>query len=353
MTLTKFFMLAFALVSTTARPLDRWHERANYSGTNLMDIAYGAGVYVIVDGHGGRIFTTRDLTKPIADSVYGPSKWSDGVAFDGKRFVVVGGSGAFLVSTNGFDWVFAQGTGSARRVVSGNGRFVAVGSFNVVVSTNGTNWTRASLPVGTGSMDVAFGNGVFVIDNYFSADGMTWQRANGTNEFYSIGFGNGKFVGMRLGRVSSVLTSPDGRNWTEHGQIEIQRPMGIAYGNGYFVTAGGGARAYSVDGVSWTVVPTTTTDYSVRFLQGTFVATGFKTIYESDPVVQMRMMQAGSLAVDGAPGATYRIEASERLGAGAVWVEERTVTLGDERNIAVLATQTNAPMRFYRAVVGQ
>ncbi|HUS37550.1 MAG TPA: hypothetical protein VM680_19535 [Verrucomicrobiae bacterium] len=346
--------MAFALVSVMAGPLDRWHERANYSGTNLQGIAYGAGVYVIVDGHGGRIITTRDLTKATADSVYVPGKWTDGVAFDGKRFVVVGESGAYLVSTNGFDWVFAQGAGAARRVMYGNERFVAAGTFNVAVSTNGTNWAKASLPLGTGSMDIAFGNGVFVIDNYLSSDGTTWQRANGTNRFYSIGFGNGKFVGMRIDAVGpNVLTSPDGRNWTEHGRLEILRPMGIAYGNGYFVTGGGSARAYSEDGISWTLVPTTTTDYSVRFLQGTFVATGFKTIYESDPVVQMRMMREGSLAVDGAPGATYRIEASEQLGADAVWVEERTVTLGDERNIAVFATQTNAAARFYRAVVGQ
>lgn len=347
-------MVAFALVSVVAGPLDVWHERSNYSGTNLMDIAYGAGVYVIVDGHGGRIFTTRDLTKTNADSVYGPAKWFDGVAFDGKRFVVVGSSGAFLVSTNGFDWAFAQGIGSARRVVYGNGRFVAAGTSSVAVSTNGTNWTKASSPVGKGSMDVAFGNGVFVIDNYFSADGMTWQRANGTNSFYSIGFGNGKFVGMKIGSVGpNVLTSLDGRDWTEHGRLEILRPMGIAYGNGYFVTGGDDARGYSEDGISWTIIPTTATDYSVRFLQGEFVATGFKTIEESDPVVHLRMLRAGSLAVDGAPGATYRVEGSDRLGAGAVWVEERMVTLGDERDIAVLATQTNSAARFYRAVVGQ
>jgi hypothetical protein len=65
------------------------------------------------------------------------------------------------------------------------------------------------------------------------------------------------------------------------------------------------------------------------------------------------MMQSGSLAVDGAPGRTYRIEVSDRLGRDAVWVQERTVTLGEERNTAVLATESNGVTRYYRALIGQ
>ena len=352
MNLAKFVLLLAAIVTgAKAGPLDNWHSRPVHRGTYIREVAFGAGVYVIVDG--GRTITTRDLTKTTPDGTNVVGAWIDGIAYDGRRFVVVGQDGVSLVSTNGFNWEVGYGAGAKYRVIYANGTFVAAGTDGVAVSVNGKSWTRGNLPQGTRLRDIAFGNGVFVVDNYLSADGINWERANGTNGFYAIGFGNGKFVAIRVGSGPNILTSLDGKNWVAHGRLEtIIRAGGIAYGNGYFVTAGGGGRAYSSDGISWTVLPSATTEYSVRFLNGRFVAGGYKTLYESDPIVQMRMSRAGSLAVDGRPGTSYRIEVRDGFGANAGWRLQEEVTLGAERTSGVFAADTNGVMRFYRAVVG-
>ena len=124
------------------------------------------------------------------------------------------------------------------------------------------------------------------------------------------------------------------------------------WGNGYFVTAGGSARAYSRDGISWTVMPSGTTEYNVEFINGSFIATGYKTIYQSSRVIGLSLQNAGELRLFGEPGESYRIEASDDLvgweaqGAAQVSASESSCTFRPVPGTAV-------PRRFFRAVVSE
>jgi hypothetical protein len=65
----------------------------------------------------------------------------------------------------------------------------------------------------------------------------------------SITFANGLFVAVG----HKILTSPDGKTWTERTNPGIEWFGGVQYGNGRFVAAGGsGVSAYSDDGMTWT-----------------------------------------------------------------------------------------------------
>ena len=124
------------------------------------------------------------------------------------------------------------------------------------------------------------------------------------------------------------------------------------WGNGYFVTAGGSARAYSRDGTSWTVMASGTTEYNVEFINGSFIATGYKTIYQSSPVIGLSLQNAGELRLFGEPGQSYRIEASGDL---VGWEAHSTVRVPDGENSGAFhpAPAPAAARRFFRAVLSE
>ena len=51
-----------------------------------------------------------------------------------------------------------------------------------------------------------------------SPDGETWTAHNAAedNIWYSVAYGNGKFVAISQDGTNRVMTSPDGENWTAH-----------------------------------------------------------------------------------------------------------------------------------------
>jgi len=148
------------------------------------------------------------------------------------------------------------------------GLFVAVGdNGTILTSPDGTTWTqRTSTPGPFGARvhlyDVTYGNGLFVTvggDNgtiLTSPDGTTWAKRNsGTSEeFLGVAYGNGIF--LTIGLNGNILISPDGTTWTE-GSYENSYSYGFfkaaTYGNGLFVTVSkNGTIQTSPDGTTWT-----------------------------------------------------------------------------------------------------
>ena len=89
-----------------------------------------------------------------------------------------------------------------------------------------------------------------------SPDGTTWAKRNsGTSEeFLGVAYGNGIF--LTIGLNGNILISPDGTTWTE-GSYENSYSYGFfkaaTYGNGLFVTVSkNGAIQTSPDGTTWT-----------------------------------------------------------------------------------------------------
>jgi hypothetical protein len=108
--------------------------------------------------------------------------------------------------------------------------------------------------------------------------GMTWTDeqtlgGGGDDEFLlrAVGFGKGVFVALGW----KILSSPDGKTWTEHPNPQHQWLGGVQFGGGSFLATGGyGYCASSGDGLTWQAcksIPNNEASRSLAFGAGKFV----------------------------------------------------------------------------------
>jgi hypothetical protein len=138
----------------------------------------------------------------------GTSKWLNGVTYGNGLFVAVGEGGTILTSPDGVTWTQrTSGTGMAlrrdlrERPLRGGGG--SLGRHHPHLPGRGDLDGRTS---GTG----------------YWLDGVT--------------YGNGLFVAV--GDGGTILTSPDGVNWTQRTSGTGNWLFGVTYGNGLFVAVG-------------------------------------------------------------------------------------------------------------------
>ena len=148
------------------------------------------------------------------------------------------------------------------------------GGYTCVVSNGVSTTTSASVPV------IVWGP-------------WTLQSAPNASAWNAVAYGNGMYVAVG-NRPQSVMTSPDGINWTLHTP-SIDYPLcAVAYGNGAWIAAGksaGGAPftlnvLRSTDnGVTWSPVaaftPAFTNGQTLLFANGQFVLMGHYDTYGS------------------------------------------------------------------------
>jgi hypothetical protein len=100
--------------------------------------------------------------------------------------------------------------------------FVAVASDTTKAahSTDGINWSAATLPNGAYWASVTYGNGKFeAVANYtvagYSTNGVNWSAATlpAANYWQAVTYGNGKFVAVAR-HTNKAAYSTDGVNWS-------------------------------------------------------------------------------------------------------------------------------------------
>ena len=171
-----------------------------------------------------------------------------GLAYGGGRFVMTGSrsnmseiwSSSDLTTWSRVEPVTEQG--GLAHVTRVNGRFYAFSTWlDVLTSTDGVSWSRATLA--TFARSVAFGNGRYVIVGsgpvQISGDGMVWRSrpldcslpgacitdpGGGINQGFHA---NALFAAGRF--FVDQLTSSDAEVWTAHAD-----PPAEAYVGGYF-----------------------------------------------------------------------------------------------------------------------
>jgi hypothetical protein len=100
-----------------------------------------------------------------------------------------------------------------------------------------------------------------------------------SNNLRSVTYGNGLYVAV--GDAGTILTSPDGLNWTSQASGITTRLWSVAYGNNLYVTvgdSGGGSGRIltSANGISWTnrVSGTSNNLISLTYGNGLYLAGG-------------------------------------------------------------------------------
>jgi len=273
-------------------------------------ITYGNGLFVAVatTSNPVGIITSPDGITWTARTVPQPNAWV-GVTFGNGLFVAVATNGEkrIMTSPDGITWTArnAPAQNQWSSVTYGNGLFVAVATSllgegapfdRVMTSADGITWTIRGASEASEWFDVCFGNGLFVAVGYAvfdgtaflrimtSPNGITWTTRTsiassrclpGPNATIicapewgrSVVYGDGLFVVVG----SSVVTSPDGINWTERTG---GNGISVTYGNGLYVYVSGGNKfVVSANGVAWTdnQVPTGGW-FDITYGNGLFVA---------------------------------------------------------------------------------
>ena len=169
-----------------------------------------------------------------------------GVAVLGEMWVVTGGKGTVLTTSDGKQWSKHQAptTGILTSVEAFKGRFVATGENGVILtSTNGADWTAQA----SGTTEwlyrvrafddqlVAVGQAGTILT---SADGDTWaKRESGTGQWLNdvTQVGDAWHV---VGANGTVLTSPDLESWQAKGTITGLSLYGALANEGQLLSVG-------------------------------------------------------------------------------------------------------------------
>lgn len=270
-----------------------WAGGPNRVATSLDGIVWANNQFVAV-GMYGVIHTSPDGVTWTA-RLSGETKGLNSVTWTGGRFVAVGASSTILSSADGVNWT-KQPYGDDYTTLTGiawaNGLHVAVGGniYRTVLATSPDLKTWSSGGAGLSKWDnliaVTWADNQFVaVGSYAdsaanspivtSTNGINWtKRESGTIQaLYSVA-GNGDLFVVG-GAHGTVLTSPNGADWTVHSIWETYNGslLGVAWGNNRFVAVGG-AILTSPDGITWTKQLSGTSLSSVTWNGLQFLAVG-------------------------------------------------------------------------------
>ena len=195
-----------------------------------------------------------------------------------------------------------------------------------MTSTNGTNWTSATI--------------------------------SALNDLESVTFGNGKFVAVGgSGRGPGIITlSTNGTTWTLVGQnvaSTVTRLAHVTYAQGQFVAVSGTKVFTSTDGTAWQLRATTIQAglQAVAFGANHFMTVGGGgQIYQSasvGPRLAVKISTSGKpvMTIFGHGGADYQIQASTNV---LTW---ETVASGVQTDSEYEWEDTAAtPPKFYRVL---
>jgi hypothetical protein len=196
--------------------------------------------------------------------------------------VAVGPGGRRVVSRDGITWTgdtqeavgAADPTKNLTAVAYAAGTLVAVGGgckgatcVGRCVTFNGDKWAEAVLPTGQSWLGgVAFGNNLWVAAGaagpiVTSPDGKTWtQKGNAPTQVRAVAYGavGGTDMFVAVGDNGLRMRSLDGQVWTNQvqgfpGADDPVALLSVAIGEGVAVAAGDGGRRIRVaNGIDWT-----------------------------------------------------------------------------------------------------
>ena len=205
----------------TSKDGQDWTRRETVTPNNISSITYVNGEYIgtINSGVGGIIRSTNGI-KWQATNVTQFGSGAVDIAFGNGLYVVIDNQGRIHTSPDGVTWILRHtqpgGFNALSRVKFLNGVFVSIGLNGAIISSvDAITWTTRNSGTTQVLYDVAFGNGVYyVVGDFYattSSDLITWtKQIDAASILRCVEFNDGQFVAMGDGGVS--LTSTNGVN---------------------------------------------------------------------------------------------------------------------------------------------
>lgn len=220
-------------------------ERQFSNGFPVSGIAYSKGRFLVTDGK-GNLAESDDSLKAWTEYP-APSGYLNALLHTGKEYIVLGNGGMLATSPDAIHWT-ERPADTLRDIAAaawGAGTVVAVGRQGLIrTSTDGVEWVTRTSGSKDSLLSVTFGNDVFVVTSYqgrilTSSDGAEWTTTYTPTKLTpmrEVAFGNGLFMAL-YPEANSLLTSPDGRQWTLR---KLANPNGIfqnylTFGNSRFL----------------------------------------------------------------------------------------------------------------------
>lgn len=206
-----------------------WIPQTSASAANFKSVAQSNTGRFIAVGAAGKIQTSLNAID-WSDVVSGTSSALNSVVHSTVGWVAVGNGGTVLFSSNGTSWITVDPVPTVadlNSVVYDGSYFIAVGNSGTIIrSSDGTVWTSivsgitanlngiTTAVVDMDTVDIAVGNnGAIYLSRDFSS---TWTVPTSytavSSDLISVSRYNNLY--MAVGLNGSVLTSPDGEEWT-------------------------------------------------------------------------------------------------------------------------------------------
>ena len=188
-----------------------------------------------------------------------------------------------------------------------------------------------------------------------SPDGINWtvQYSGTLANLNDVAYGGGLFVAD--GNAGTIITSPDGANWTAQNSGTTNNLGRMVFASGRF-TILGGALLSSLDGLNWQqdAIGYNTSFNYVYAMSGRIWASGtLGEVYQTDligPVLAIRKLPATNgfeVTLTGSTGAVHHVQYSAY--PTGPWLDS---TVQTNINGTIIWTDTNSPTsgRYYRTL---
>ncbi len=186
------------------------------SAASPNSITYGNGQFVAVGGTlgGNCVILTSPDALTWAENILNITNNLYFVTYEDSLYVAASYYPlVILTSSDGMAWSirYSDTTDDCASIIYAKNQFMAFGSSNTIISSDGITWTKASSGItsDTSISSVAYGNGQFMAVGWYtpyhstktegavwtSSDGITWTRKGaGFPALYSVAYGNGMFM---------------------------------------------------------------------------------------------------------------------------------------------------------------
>lgn len=274
-----------------------WEKNMDISLNTLTDIAYGNGMYVVLDSDGG-IRTSKDAVNWTRKQVEYAGLYS--IACNENLFVAGGVNGTIFTSTDGFEWKSIE-LGKIEKkytisdIIWDGKQFIAIGAQNVygiiMTSPDGVTWTTRISETVEGFNSIVYNGDIYVVVGlraiYTSDDAVVWTKVQNVLDkpIKDIAWSGEKFVAVNY--KGDILTSVNGTQWTVNSIKDAIFYRVIWDGKQFVTSCSDGVIFTSTDGVSWTknMVDSNMNYFHFIYHEGRYIALNGNKILSSEDLL--------------------------------------------------------------------